>query len=109
MNKVLHVLVYVFLVLAGAALYFETQLNAKRSLLTDRNRLQEDYLVKIARTVEKADPASDAAFEIKMDTSPVEAEIVDSPEMTNVLEEYPGSLDSAVHSIAGTLRAGSRT
>ena len=95
MNKVLHVLVYVFLALAGAALYFESQLNAKRSLLTDRNRLQEDYLVKIARTVEKADPASDASFEIKMDVSPVEAEIVDSPEMSNVLEEYPGSLEQA--------------
>jgi DNA repair exonuclease SbcCD ATPase subunit len=95
MNKVLHVLVYVFLVLAGAALYFELQLNAKRSLLTDRNRLQEDYLVKIARTVEKADPSSDAAFEIKMDASPVEAEIIDSPEMQNVLEEYPASLEQA--------------
>lgn len=95
MNKVLHVLVYVFLALAGAALYFELQLNAKRSLLTDRNRLQEDYLVKIARTVEKADPAGDATFEIKMDVSPVEAEIVDSPEMQNVLEEYPGSLEQA--------------
>ena len=31
MNKVLHVLVYVFLALAAAALYFELQLNSKRS------------------------------------------------------------------------------
>ena len=48
MNKALHALVYVFLLLAGAALFFEIQLNAKRSLLTDRNQLQEDYLVRIA-------------------------------------------------------------
>lgn len=95
MNKVLHVLVYVFLALAAAALYFELQLNAKRSELTDRNRLQEDYLVKIARTIEKADPAKDAAFEIKKDNSPVEARLVDSPDMENVLEEYPGSLEQA--------------
>lgn len=95
MNKILHVLVYVFLVLAAAALYFELQLNDKRSLLTDRNRLQEDYLVKIARTIEKVDPAKDSSFEIKKDASPVEARIVDSPDMENVLEEYPGSLEQA--------------
>ena len=93
MNKVLHVLVYVFLALAGAALFFELQLNAKRSELTDRNRMQEDYLVKIARTVEKADPAKDAAFEIKKDDSPVEARLVDSPDMENVLADYPAPLE----------------
>ena len=62
MNKVLHVLVYVFLALAAAALWFELQLNAKRSELTDRNRVQEDYLVKIARTVEKVEPDKNASF-----------------------------------------------
>lgn len=93
MNKVLHVLVYVFLALAAAALYFELQLNAKRTLLTDRNRLQEDYLVKIARTIEKADPAKDSSLEIKKDASPVEARLVDSPEMSNVLEDYNGALE----------------
>ena len=95
MNKVLHVLVYVFLVLAAAALYFELQLNDKRALLTDRNRLQEDYLVKIARTIEKAEPAKDASFEIKKDNSPVEARVVDSPDMENVLDEYPAQLEQA--------------
>jgi len=95
MNKVLHVLVYVFLALAAAALYFEIQLNAKRALLTDRNRLQEDYIVKIAKTIEKVDPAKDAAFEIKRDASPVEARLVDSPDMENVLEEYPAPLEQA--------------
>jgi len=95
MNKVLHVLVYVFLALAAAALYFQLQLDAKRSMLTDRNRLQEDYIVKIARAVEKAEPAKDAAFEIKKDNSPVEARLVDSPDMENILEEYPGQLEQA--------------
>jgi outer membrane murein-binding lipoprotein Lpp len=95
MNKVLHVLVYVFLALAGAALYFELQLNAKRSLLTDRNRLQEDYLIKIAKTVEKAEPAKDSSIEIRKDASPVEARLVDSPDMENVLDEYPGALEQA--------------
>ena len=95
MNKVLHVLVYVFLALAGAALFFELQLDAKRTELTDRNRLQEDYIVKIAKTIEKADPDKGASFEIKKDNSTVEAKLVDSPDMENVLDEYPASLEQA--------------
>ena len=94
MNKVLHVLVYVFLVLAGAALFFELQLNDKRAELTDRNRLQEDCFVKLARTIEKAGPDKAAAFEIKKDVSPIEAKVVDA-EMENVLEEYPAALEQA--------------
>ena len=95
MSKVLHVLVYVFLGLAGAALWFELQLNEKRSELTDRNRMQEDYLVKIAKTIEKADPDKSATFEIKKDASPVEAKLVDAPDMENVLAEYPAPLEQA--------------
>ena len=45
MNKALHVFVYLFLALAGTALFFEIQLNEKRAELTDRNRMQEDYFV----------------------------------------------------------------
>ena len=95
MNKVLHVLVYVFLALAGASLFFELQLNAKRAELTDRNRMQEDYIVRIARTVEKGEPDKSATFEIKKDSSPVEARLVDSPDMDNVLDEYPAPLEQA--------------
>lgn len=95
MNKALHVLVYVFLALAAAALWFELQLNAKRSLLTDRNRLQEDYFVRIARTIEKADAPGDSSLELQLDKSPVEARLVDSPDMENVLEEYPAALEQA--------------
>ena len=95
MNKVLHVLVYVFLALASAALFFELQLNKKRDELTDRNRMQEDYLVKLARTIEKAEPDKNATFEIRKDASPVEAKLVDSPDMENVLEDYRAPLEQA--------------
>ena len=93
MNKALHVLVYVFLVLAGAALFFEIQLNAKRAELTDRNDMQEEYLVKIAKTIEKAEPDKSAAFEVQKDASPVEAKIIDIPDRTNLLEDYPAPLE----------------
>ena len=94
MNTLLHVLVYVFLLLAGAGLYFELDLNAKRTELTKRNRMQEDCLVQLAKTIEKAEPA-DTNFEIKMDSSPVEAHLVDTPDTENVLENYQGLLEEA--------------
>ena len=96
MNKVLHVLVYVFLALAGAALWFELQLDAKRSELTDRNRMQEDYLVKISHTLEKTDAAKPATLpEAKKDISPIEAKEVEVPETENLLEDYPVQLEEA--------------
>ena len=93
MNKVLHVLVYVFLALAGVGLFFEIQLNQQRAVLTDRNRLQEDCLVKLASTVEVSDPAKDSSAEILKDVSPVEARIIDDREMRNVIEDYNAALD----------------
>ena len=96
MNKALHALVYVFLALAAAALWFELQLNAKRSLLTDRNRQQENYFVSIARTIEKVEPDKNVmADPINMDVSPVEARPVDSPDMENVLDGYNAYLETA--------------
>ncbi len=93
MNKALHVFVYIFVILAGAGLFFEYQLNEKRRLLTDRNKLQEDYLVKIASTVENVEPNKDVTAEIKKDVSPVEAKIVDTPATENVLEDYKAYLE----------------
>ncbi len=96
MNKALHALVYVILMVAAAALYFETNLFDKKDLLKDRNRQLEDYLVKISGTIEKTDaPKPASGLEVKKDVSPVEAKIVDSPDMENILEEYPSQLEEA--------------
>ena len=95
MNKALHVLVYLFVILSAAALWFEIELNKKRTLLTDRNRLQEEYIIKIASTVEKVEPNKDVTAETKKDVSPIEAKIVDIPETENVLEEYNAYLEQA--------------
>ncbi|MCR5413493.1 MAG: hypothetical protein K6F50_02035 [Kiritimatiellae bacterium] len=46
MNKALHVFVYLFLIGVGVAIWYEYQLNAKRSELYARNSLMEEYLVK---------------------------------------------------------------
>ncbi|MCR5752353.1 MAG: hypothetical protein K6G91_10340 [Kiritimatiellae bacterium] len=94
MNKALRVLTYVFLALTGAALFFEIQLNARRAELTKRSKVLEEYIVKIARTVEKAEADKSVTFEVAMDSSPVEAKVLDDPEMTNLLADYPGSLEA---------------
>ena len=95
MNKALHVLVYFFLIIAGVGLWLEIELNAMRTLLTDRNRLQENYLVQIAATIEKVEPNKDVQAEIRKDVSSVEAKLVDNPEMENVLENYNYYLEQA--------------
>ena len=96
MNKVLHIVVYLILIVAAVALWFEKSLFDKRALLGDRNRALEDYIVKIANTIEKADaPRSMVAPEAKKDISPVEAQQLDTPEMSNLLEEYNAQLESA--------------
>ena len=96
MNKVLHVIVYLILIAAVAALVFEKSLFDKRSLLSDRNRAMEDYIVRLARTIEKADaPRPMSVPEAKKDISPIEARQIDTPEMENVLEEYPAQLETA--------------
>jgi outer membrane murein-binding lipoprotein Lpp len=94
MNKALYVFVYVFLILSGAALFFEIELNGKRAELTDRNRMQEDYLVRIAKTIEKAEPDKNSTFEIQKDASAVENKDI-APEMENILEEYPAPLEQS--------------
>lgn len=93
MSKIIHVFVYVFLALAIGGLYFESQLNDKRKLLTDRNRLQEDYLVRIASTVENAEPNKEVTAKLDVDSSPVEAKIIDTPDTENVLEDYKQYLE----------------
>ena len=95
MNKLLHAIVYLILIVAVAALVFEKSLFDKRSLLGDRNRAMEDYIVRLARTIEKADaPRPMTVPEAKKDISPIEARQVDTPEMENVLEEYPAQLEA---------------
>lgn len=101
MNKVLHVLVYVFLLLAGAGLYIEFQLQAKRTELTDRNKLLEDSIVRVAKTIEKDDATKkEQSVELQKDVAPVEDKINDDPEKKNILDDYNGNFEKK--SVVGT-------
>ena len=98
MNKAVHALVYVILVGAAAALYFEVQLYGKKELLKDRNRQLEDYLVRISNTIEKQDAAKSTNVpEARKDVSPTEAKLVETPETENVLDEYPAQLEEVIN------------
>ena len=88
MNRALHVFVYLFLAATGVALWFEIQLNEKRTEMKDRNRMQEDFIMDIARMTEAGDDDDTSAKkELMLDVSPVEAKIVDTPETEDVLDE----------------------
>lgn len=94
MNKTLHVFVYLFLILAAAGLFFEFQLNEKRALLTARNKMQEEYITKLAATIECVEPeGKDVVAEVNKDVSPVEAKEVDSPSYDNLLQDYKAYLE----------------
>jgi len=96
MNKALHALVYVILILAVVALVFELNLYKKRELLGARNRSLEDFVVSIAKTIETEDaPKSPTPPEINKDIQAVEAKAVESPDMENLLDEYPSHLEQA--------------
>ena len=94
MNKALHAIVYLILILAGAALYFEMNIFDKRSLQNDSITQLADYIVKISHTIEKADAAkTGTAPEARKDISPVEAKAVETPETENLLEDYAAHLE----------------
>jgi peptidoglycan hydrolase CwlO-like protein len=96
MNKAVHALVYVILVIAAAALYFEMNLYKKRAMQEDRHQVLVDYISKIAHTIEKADaPKPTTVPEARKDVSPVEAKLIEVPEMENVLEDYAVQLEEA--------------
>ena len=91
MNKALHVFIYLFLALTGAALWFEFQLNEKRTEMKDRNRMQEDFIMRVASITEKGDDyKSESQVKILLDTQPVTAEEdgkeIDEDSMENLLD-----------------------
>jgi DNA repair exonuclease SbcCD ATPase subunit len=85
------------LVLAGAALWFEFQLNDKRAELKDRNRMQEDFIMEVARLTEEAADASSATVEVEFDNGAHDSPDA-MPDMENVLDKYDAGLEKAVPS-----------
>ncbi len=96
MNKAVHALVYVILLVAGAALYFEWNLYNKKELLTDRNNQLIDALVEVSGSIEAEDPPKSATQpEANKDVSPIDAKSVEATvQTTPLLEDYKCELET---------------
>lgn len=93
MGKLLRGLVIVILILSVVSLLFANMLFAKRELLTKRNSVLEEQIVKLAKTIEAADPADAAAPELQKDISEVSDRELANPEKEAVLEGYQAKLE----------------
>ena len=107
MNKALHVFIYLFLILTGAALYFMYETFLNKEEMSDRNKALRDTIIEASAYIEKdvkysANEACPDAEKYKIDISPLTAEMATSgnPEMKDVLAEaeaYRYSLEDTVH------------
>ena len=59
MNIVLRILVILTLILNGVAVWFATEMYGKRNLVIDRNVGFRDFTIKIAKTFEAEEPATE--------------------------------------------------
>ena len=95
MNKAVHVLVYVILVVAGVALYFEINLFEKKELLKDSNEQLRNCIVKLSSFIEAEDAPPATGLDAKKDVSAREAREVDDPDTENLLEDYHPEYEKA--------------
>lgn len=103
MNKALHVFIYLFLVGVGVALWYEYQLNDKRTELKDRNRLFEDHLVHMVPLIEVGndyEPAENPQIMIDSDDPNDHTKV--EPNMEDLLEDlddYNMSFEKTDHNL----------
>ena len=67
MNKAVHALVYVILVVAGVALYFEMKLFEKKELLTDSNEQLRKCIVDLSSYIEAENAPQGARLLMELD------------------------------------------
>ena len=93
MGKVLRILVIIILILSIVSLVFANMLFQKRELLTKRNSVLENTVVKLAKTIENEDAEEAAAPTVEKDISDVTERELINPEKQSMLEGYPISLE----------------
>ncbi len=93
MGKVLRILVFIILILSVVSLYFANLLFQKRELLTKRNSVLENAVVKLAKTVENEDAEAAASPTVEKDISEVTERELVNPEKQSMLDGYPINLE----------------
>ena len=95
MNTVLRVLVVVILVLSGLALALAVGLFGRRELLIGRTHVLETQLIKIAKTIEQADPADPVRPSLTpRDIAKIESKELDNPERSAFWDGYQYKLET---------------
>jgi myosin heavy subunit len=95
MGTVLRVLVILILVLSGSALFLAIKLYGKRELLISRAHMQEEYVRKISKTLEAAEPPDAVQPNyVSKDTSPVTSKEMDNPERSPFWNTYLYKLET---------------
>lgn len=111
MNKVLCLLVFVFLAISGAGLYFELQLNDARAVLAKRNELQAKAIIKLARTFEIGKAPQGEDYEAMVDVSPIDPQYKEKPEEEDAFQHLDNgfNFDSKLEkALPETLKWGSK-
>ena len=93
MGKVLRILVIIILILSVVSLYFANLLFQKRELLTKRNSVLENTVVKLAKTIENEDAEEAASPTVEKDISEVTERELVNPEKQSMLEGYPINIE----------------
>lgn len=89
MGKALRVFVIILLLLSIGSLVLGIMLFNKRELLKGRTRMLEEYLIKVASTVEKNPPEeAEAPGDPERDISPVTSEPIANPDRARFWEDY---------------------
>lgn len=94
MGKALRVFVIILLMLSIGALTLGILLFNKREMLKGRTQFLENYLIRVASTLEAADVEKGAAgSDPERDVSPVTPEVIASPERARFWENYKYHLE----------------
>lgn len=93
MGKALRILVIIILLLSVVSLVFAHLLFEKRELITKRNRILEDAVVNIAKTIESEDATDSTPPSVEKDVATVTDRELVNPDKEPMLQNYPIQLE----------------
>jgi chromosome segregation ATPase len=94
MDKALRVLAIIILILAIVAMVFAQLSFDKRQVLLGRNSQFEEYVIKVAKTIEAVDAPEVAAPDLQKDVAEVADRELPNPDRDSILANYPAKYET---------------
>jgi len=94
MDKALRVLAIIILILAIVAMVFAQLSFTKRQVLLERNKMFEEKVIQVAKTIEAADAPDVPAPDVQKDVGEVSDRELANPERSSVFENYSAKLET---------------